>query len=237
MNSKAAIYFLLTCCAAVMYGQSGHRLLKNADESYTKQDFNKAEENYRKALEAPTTQKETAQYNLGNSILQQNRPKEAIPYYEQATKKNDPDLHARAWYNLGNAHFQQKEFDKSVEAYKKALIQNPSDLDAKKNLVLAKQQLMKQQQQQQSQQQNESKKENQKQDPPPSSPGNDQQNQPPQENQPKDQNQNPAPADEQKKLTKEEAEQLMDYMEREDQKVQQKLVNKKPNQKKPKKDW
>ena len=85
------------------FGQTEHLLLKKADQSYSKQEYNKAEENYRRALENKPN--ETTKYNLGNSIMEQNRPKEAISYYEEAAKKNTKDLSAKAWYNLGKGGF------------------------------------------------------------------------------------------------------------------------------------
>jgi tetratricopeptide (TPR) repeat protein len=216
--------------------QADHQLLKNADQAYIKQDFNKAEESYRKALEKK--QSETTKYNLGNAIMEQNRPDEAITYYEDATKKpNLPDLNAKAWYNLGNAYYQKKEYDKSVKAYKESLKQKPGDVDTKKNLVLAKKQLIKQQQQQQQQQQNkdqQNKDQKQDQQQQPNKDQQQQQQQQPKDKQPQDQQQN-QPQDQ--KMTKEEAEQLLQYSEREDQRVQQKLVNKNSKKNPPKKDW
>ena len=225
-------FFILPLC---IKAQSDHRLLKSGDQAYTKQDFNKAEESYRKALEKKQT--ETTKYNLGNSIMEQNRPDEAITYYEDATKKpNLPDLNAKAWYNLGNAYYQKKDYDKSVKAYKESLKQKANDLDTKKNLVLAKKQLIKQQQQQQQQQNKDNENKDQKQD---------QQQQQPQQNkdqkkqdQKQNQQQKPQPQQQQQpQMTKEEAEQLLQYTEREDQRVQQKLVNKNSKKIPPKKDW
>ncbi len=222
-------------CHHMTIAQADHQLLKNADQAYIKQDFNKAEESYRKALEKK--QNETTKYNLGNAIMEQNRPDEAITYYEDATKKpNVPDLNAKAWYNLGNAYYQKKEFDKSVKAYKESLKQKPGDVDAKKNLVLAKKQLIKQQQQQQQQQNKDQQNKDQKQDQQQQPQNKDQQQQQsqPKDKQPQDQQQN-QPQDQ--KMTKEEAEQLLQYSEREDQRVQQKLINKNSKKNPPKKDW
>ncbi len=228
--------FLQIFCVLVatqLLGQSEHILLKQADQAYTKQDYNKAEENYRKALEKKTS--ETTKYNLGNAIMEQNRPQEAIPYYDEAAKKQaQPDLKANALHNLGNAYFQQKEYDKSVAAYKGALKLKPSELDTKKNLALAKKQLLKQQQQQQEQQNKEQPKDQQ-------SPQQDQQPQPPQNEagKPKEQPQKTPNEGQptQPNMTKEEADQLLQFMEREDQRVQQKLTTKNSKNNPPKKDW
>lgn len=216
------------------HAQDDHRLLKKADQSYIKQDFNKAEEDYRKALELKKNQ--TTTYNLGNAIMEQNRPDEAINYYEEAAKKSEiNNLNAKSLYNLGNAYYQKKDFEKSVNAFKQSLKLEPADMDTKKNLTLATRQLIKQQQQQQQQQQNQDKKQDQKDD-------QQQPNQDPQSGKPQDQKQDQQPqsGEAQPKpegMTKEEAEQLLQYTEREDQRVQQKLTNKSKKNNPPKKDW
>ena len=85
-------------------GQTNHDLLKKADQSYIKQDFTKAEENYRKALEQKSS--ENTKYNLGNAIMEQNRPDEAVTLYEDATKKqNDHVLKSKAWHNSAIQQF------------------------------------------------------------------------------------------------------------------------------------
>jgi len=153
------LFMALSLAGICTRGQSNHQLLKRGDQAYLKQDFNRAEENYRRALENKKDEKTT--YNLGNAVIEQNRPDEAIPLYEDAAKKqNDPTLRARAWHNLGNAFYLKKDYQNSVNAYKEALKVKPDDLDTKKNLVLAKKQLLKQQQQQQ-QQQNQDRQDNQ----------------------------------------------------------------------------
>ncbi len=241
-NAVLAIAAGFLFLSPTVFSQSEHQLLKKADQSYTKQDFNKAEETYRRALE--TRPNEIIKYNLGNSIMEQNRPDEAIGYYEDATKKKDAgELNSDAWFNLGNAYFQKKEYQKSINAYKESLKRRPEDIDAKKNLVLAKKQLIKQQQQQQQNQ------EQNKKDQPQNQPQ--QQNQQQQQNnqdkkeklsssqqqQPPSQQGQEQQAAQQQGLTKQEADQLLQYSDREDQRVQQKLVNKKTKPNPPKKDW
>lgn len=224
---------LAVWCTCVFFivdgqGQTNHGLLKKADESYIKQDFTKAEENYRKALEQKST--EITKYNLGNAIMEQNRPDEAVTFYEDATKKqNDQTLKSKAWHNLGNALYLKKEYENSINAYKESLKISPEDLDTKKNLVLAKKQLLKQQQQQQQNQdpQKDQNNQDQQQQQQPSA-GEDQKGQ---------QEQKKESPSQPQQMSKEEAEQLLQYTEREDQKVQAKLRNKDNKTPPPKKDW
>lgn len=65
--------------------------------------------------------------------MEQNRPDEAINYYEEAAKKSEiNNLNAKSLYNLGNAYYQKKDFEKSVNAFKQSLKLEPADMDTKK---------------------------------------------------------------------------------------------------------
>ncbi len=225
---RIIVLLLLSISVLFARGQSNHQLLKRGDQSYLKQDYNRAEENYRRALE--NKQEEKTKYNLGNTVMEQNRPDEAIPLYEQAAKKqSDLTLRSRAWHNLGNAYYLKKDYQNSVNAYKEALKVKPDDLDTKKNLVLAKKQLLKQQQQERQQQKQDQQPNEDQQDQQPNPQGEDQQGQ---QKQQKEKMQNKT-----QEMSREEAEQLLQYTEREDQRVQKKLRNKNDKTPPPKKDW
>lgn len=232
-RSYLQVWRMAAWCLCVFFsppvqGQTNHELLKKADQSYIKQDFTKAEENYRKAMEKKSS--EVTKYNLGNSIMEQNRPDEAATLFEDAAKKQiDLSLKSRAWHNLGNALYQKKDYENSIKAYKESLKIVPDDLDTKKNLVLAKKQLLKQQQQQQQQQNQDQQKDKKKED--------QQQQQPPSGQDQKGEKEKKKESSQPQQMTKEEAEQLLQYTEREDQRVQVKLRNKDNKSTSPKKDW
>lgn len=118
-----------------------------ADKLFRDSAFAEAEESYRKANALHPEFK--YQYNIGNSLYNQGRTKEAADYYEKSlAASNSENSKSKVYYNLGNSYFNQKQYDKSIEAYKESLKRNPNDLEAKNNLVLAKKQLQIQQQQQ-----------------------------------------------------------------------------------------
>lgn len=235
--------FLLPCIFFCLcergWGQADYPWLRVGDELYKNHGYTDAETAYRKALEEKD--KPSTAYNLGNTVYNQNRLPEAIQQYQKSIESaSDTDLKAKAWYNIGNAHFQNKDFENSVKAYKESLKLHPEDEDAKKNLMLAMQQYQQQQQQKQQQQdQQQEEKQNQE--------NNNQQQQAEQDNndkqdekqpntkqqQQEQQEQQQAPED----LSNEEAREILKAMEREDQRVQEKL--KKVNGKiaPPVKDW
>lgn len=208
-------------------GQSAHSFLRQADKNYKNENYQAAEENYRRAIEKK--QDEKTNYNLGNAIYQQGRYDEAATKYENAAAANaDKELKAKAFYNMGNALFQNKKTEESIAAYKKALLLNPNDLQTKRNLALAKRTLTQMQQQQQQQQKQEQDKQEEQQK------NEEQQQQTQQQNQQKEsQETREQPQD----LNKKEAEKLLEVMDREEQKVQEKLKKSKTGSYRPEKDW
>lgn len=219
--------FILSLSFFAAKGQSAHSFLRQADKNYKNENYQAAEENYRRAIEKK--QDEKTNYNLGNAIYQQGRYDEAATKYENAAAANaDKELKAKALYNMGNALFQNKKTEESIAAYKKALLLNPNDLQTKRNLALAKRTLNQmQQQQKQDQKQEQDKQEEQQKN-------EDQQQQNQQQNQQKEsQETREQPQD----LNKKEAEKLLEVMDREEQKVQEKLKKSKTGSYRPEKDW
>lgn len=209
---------------ATIVAQRGYGYSRSGDHLYEDGRYNEAETQYRKALEADPEAR-TA-YNLGNSIFLQDRIPEAIAEYEKVILSSDnPEVRQRAFYNLGNAHFQNNAFGESIKAYKEALKINPEDMDAKKNLMLAMRMLQQQQKQQQQNQQQEQQQQ--------------QQNQQDQQQQDQNQNQQEQQQEQQQKedVSKEEAKEILKAIEREDQRVQEKLKKSSGKSTPPVKDW
>ncbi|MEP6796238.1 MAG: tetratricopeptide repeat protein [Saprospiraceae bacterium] len=222
--------------------QPEYPLYRKADKQFDLGQFQDAETAYRKAEEIKP--KPETSYNLGNSVYAQNRMPEAVTQYQKAIESSkDPILKSNAYYNMGNAHFQNKEYDEAIKNYKESLKLMPTDEDAKKNLMLAMRQLQQQQQQQKDQQNKDNNKNNNK----------DQQNQDQQQQQQqqsdkdkKDQqqqeSQNQSQQDQQKQqskedVSKEEAKEILKAVEREDQRVQDKLKKVRGSKAPPVKDW
>ena len=173
-------------------------------------------------------------------------------YDDVIGKTKDNQLKFNSLYNKGNAHFAKKEYDKSVESYKNALRMNASDVDAKTNLALAQRMLQQQQQQQERDKKNQEKnkqnndkdKQNQQnkdpqnknqQDPNQQNKDKNAQNQPPQQPQQNpQQNQNQAA---QQEMKKDQARQILQIMDDEERKVQQRLRKGKPKPSRSSKDW
>jgi Ca-activated chloride channel homolog len=248
MMVKIKIMVACLCfCLHFANAQSAHKHLRNGDMLYGFGKFNQAETEYRKAEEKKPNTKSS--YNLGNTLIQQERYDEAIKKYQNAASKaNTPQEKAKIYHNQGNAFYQSKKYKESVEAYKQSLKNDPNDVNTKENLALArkalKQQMQQQQQDKQNQDQQKDQKEDQNQD------QNDQNNQNENKDQ-KDQNQSdPNQKDQNQKdkqgqnqpkdgqnMTKEEARQLLEIMDNEEKKVHNKLRRIDGRSGRVKKDW
>jgi len=235
------ILSLLTIVSVALFGQNERKFVRNGNKLFmeavrdtTKIDtvkFSNAETEYRKALnKKPTDPKWN--YNLANSIYKQQRFDEAAGKFEELGEKLEtPEEKARAYHNLGNSQLMQQQLDESIESYKKALRKNPSDLETKYNLAYA--QMLKQQQQQQ-QQQNQNQNQNQDQNQDQNKDQNqDKQNKDQQQNQ--NQNQNQQNKDEQQqqqqpqqnKISKQDAEQLLQALQNDERDIQDKVKKQK----------
>ena len=100
--------------------------------------FIEAEMNYRKALSVRPTQVAGA-YNLGHQYYQKGNFDEALYRNQQAIKNaNTKAEKHRAFHNIGNILMQEQKCKDAVEAYKNALRNNPTDDETRYNLGLAK---------------------------------------------------------------------------------------------------
>ncbi len=101
-------------------------------------DFVSAEMEYRKAIsEKPTNS--VGAYNLGNAYYKNGKFSEAILRHQESIKSatTKTEKH-KAFHNIGNTLMQNKQCKEAVEAYKNALRNNPNDDETRYNLGLAK---------------------------------------------------------------------------------------------------
>jgi len=217
--------------AVPLGGQSAHNYLRKGDRAYRANEFGAAEEHYRRAEALkPSSQ---GNYNLGNTIYQQGRYEEAVPQYEAAAGQLETDnQQAHAFHNLGNALFQKGDYEQARDAYQSALRRKPEDLATKHNLAMVNN-LIQEQQQEDQPQSNQSDPPQQDQEDPSSEPEQQPQDQSgePQEDQPN------AQEEASRDLSREEALQLLQVMDQEEQKVQEKIKREAKNKPRAEKDW
>lgn len=123
--------------------KAAQKYLSEAQQSLQKEEFAAAEADYRKAISL-NPKSEIARYNLGTAYYGREKNEEAMLRFKQAatTATTKTEKH-RAFHNLGNTFMNEKKYQEAVEAYKNALRNNPNDDETRYNLALAKDMLEK----------------------------------------------------------------------------------------------
>ena len=118
--------------------RKSNNLLSEAQQNLQKDRFTAAEAEYRKAISL-NPKSETGKYNLGTAYYGRDKNAEAMYRFKQAaaTATNKADKH-KAFHNLGNTFMNEKNYQNAVNAYKDALRNNPNDEETRYNLALAK---------------------------------------------------------------------------------------------------
>lgn len=203
--------------------------IRHGNRLYRDSLYAKAQVDYQKAIEKDNTNP-VAHYNLGNAQLMQGQPKDAMKSYETAARlQKDKIRGAQIYHNMGVILQSQKQFAEAIECYKNALRRNPNDDETRYNLALCQHQLQNQPQDQNNkddqQGQDDQKQEQQQQD----------QQQQKQQQQQEQQEQQP----EQPKMSKENAEQLLQAAQQEEKSTQDKVnkAQQKPQRRQLEKQW
>lgn len=103
-----------------------------------KEDFVSAEMAYRKAISAKSTTT-AGIYNLGNSYYKSKNYDEALYRLDQASKTaTSKEEKHKAFHNMGNILMKNKKCKEAVEVYKSALRNDPTDDETRYNLAIAK---------------------------------------------------------------------------------------------------
>lgn len=212
------------------------KALPYANKLYADKKYKDAESVYRVSKSKDLSGAKSA-YNLGNTIYKQDLKSEAKYAYMKALEKatTKAEKH-QIYHNLGNVFMSEKNYPKAVEAYKNALRNNPADEQTRYNYALAKEMLDKNPQDPDEGDENKDKEKDQSQDEKEKE-GDDQQEQKQdsgdneEKNQNENQNQNQnnqeqnngAPQPKPSGITKEQLQNLLDAVNNEEKKVQDKM--------------
>lgn len=226
--------YLLLCLMALTVSltagaQSDRQFIRNGNKLYRQQNYAKAETEYRKAL-SKNAQNTQAMYNLGCALMMQQKDSAAIVQLQNAGRSSQPGRRkAMAYHNIGVICQQHQMYGEAIEAYKESLRNNPSDNETRYNLALC-QRLQKKnggnknKQQKKNQKQKDKNKNNKnQQDKNKDKQNNQQKNQP----QPKDQ------------MSKDNAEQLLNYAVQQEKATQERLKKneQQPQRRRLEKNW
>jgi len=249
-NMKNSILFMLFVCGLALGQddvnkaeeqalQESTNLTYEGNKVLTANKFVDAEVSYRKAI-AKSDKNAIAPYNLGNAYYNNATYSEAFGRFKQAGEKasEKPDKH-KAYHNMGNVFMKRKEYKKAVEAYKQALRNNPKDEETRYNLALAKEMLKNDDQNKDNKGDDEDKKKDDKKEGDNKEDNKDKKDEGDEgdqkEGDEKEEKQQPRP----NQLSKQQIQNLLDAMQQEEKKVQQKIDAKKVKGVKVKneKDW
>ena len=222
---KYILLFIATLmCVGASAQKSYREHLRSGNKLYADSLYDKAEVEYRKAVEIDPNGSE-ALYNLGNALLRQEKAQEAMDQFTMAAKRaTDKKNLAEVHHNMGVICQASKDYANAVEYYKQALRENPTDHETRYNLAVAMKQLQNQQQQQQNEQQNENKEQEKQEQQQQEQQQNQQQQQEEEQQQEQQQQEQERQAQENEdEMSKENAEQLLESAMQDEKEVQEKV--------------
>ena len=198
------------------------------NELYHQAKFDEALRAYDEAL-AEDGENPALHYNRGNALYRKEQYPTAVQSFTNALD-GDPPLNGQAWYNMGNGLYRMGRLEEAIEAYKEGLRIKSDDVDMKYNLEFVSRQLQEKQNRQDGQdgQDNPDQQENEERDDPPEAP-------PPDQDEEQDGDRQPPPRE--GELSRQEAERLLNALNRDEQDIQKRLRRQKATQVNPEKDW
>lgn len=136
-------------------------LVRKGNREFKREKFEKSVDSYQEALKHDPNSFE-AKYDLASALYRTERYEKAEKTLQAIVSDSTRTEKERGEvaYNLGNAQFAQQKYKEALSSYRQAMRCNPNDEDAKFNYAFTKL-LLQQQQQQQSQDQNQENKDNQ----------------------------------------------------------------------------
>ena len=229
-TSPTTLVLFALCINHASIAQEAEDALRKGNEFYRKGDHVAAGQAYQQANAADPNDLR-ATFNLGDAEYKQGKFPEAQQQFEQsALRAKDSVEQARAYHNIGNSWLGQKKPEEAIKAYREALRRDPSDEDTRYNLAYAQRMLQQQQQQQQNDQNKDENKDEEKKDEQQEKKGQEEQDKKDQEQkqdqqQKQDQKQEGDPQQAQQ-MSKQDAERILDALDRQEQKVQEKVREK-----------
>ena len=131
--------FLLAAAGVSAQSMPERSLVRKGTRQYNKGNYEQAISRYEQALQAVAGQFE-ATYDLGNALYKAERFDRAEQTMQQAAADSlrTDNERAEAFYNLGNAQFKQQKYKEALESYKQSLRLNPADMETKYNYAYTK---------------------------------------------------------------------------------------------------
>ena len=226
--AKSVLLLMIAGCFVALSAtaQQERKFIREGNELFQKMDLEKAEVEYRKAADQNSDSFEAA-FNMADALYKQEKYDEALAQFSRlAQQETDKERLGAIYHNIGNTLLAMEKTQESIEAYKESLRNRPSSVPTKYNLEYAR---SKQQQDQQNQDQNQDQQNQDKQDQKDQNKNNQDQNQPDQnkdqqnKQNPDDKQQQQQPQPQEGKISKEDAERLLEALQNDEKGVQEKV--------------
>ena len=204
-------FFLFVACllSITAMAQADRQFIRTGNRYYRLQNFAKAEAEYRKAV-AVNGENAQALYNLGCALMMQQKDSIAVEQFQKAGSLEKSALRkAKVYHNIGVVCQAHRIYGDAIKAYEESLRNNPSDDETRYNLALCKR-LQKNQKKNQQNQGGGNSKEKDK--------GKDKQNK-----NKNDQKQQSQKNDQKDKMSKDNAEQLLNAAMQDEKNTQQRI--------------
>ena len=187
--------------------QADRQFIRTGNRYYRQQNFAKAEAEYRKAV-AVNGSNPQALYNLGCALMMQQKDSMAVEQLQKsATLEKSPMRKSKVYHNIGVVCQAHRMYGDAIKAYEESLRNNPADDETRYNLALCKRLQKSQKNNQQKQGGGKSKEK-------------DKQNKDKNKN---DQKQQSQQNDQKEKMSKDNAEQLLNAAMQEEKNTQQRM--------------
>ncbi len=131
---------ILLVVAAVLpsEAQQERKFIREGNELFEKQDFEKAEVEYRKAADKKNESFEAA-FNMADALYKQKKYDEALQQFSALAKQEtDKQRLGEIYHNIGNTLLSMDKTEESIEAYKESLRNRPGSEETKYNLEFAR---------------------------------------------------------------------------------------------------
>jgi len=253
---KLSCYISLVMTVCLLHDKAGaqtNKYVREGNKLYEQKKYKEAGADYQKALQKNPNYT-PGLFNLGNTLYQQKQYDAARKVMASTAKStNDKGAKGGVHYNIGNTYMAEQKWQDAIDAYKQALRNNPQDADAKYNLSYAEEMLKKQQGGGGGKNNDKNKDQNKDQKNKDKDKNKDQQNKDQNKDQDKDKNKDQQNKDQQdkdkqdqdqqhpqsqpSKLSQQQADQLLNALQQEEKKLQDKMQKAKGVPVKTEKDW
>lgn len=157
-KTKVLSVMLLCLFSMTANAQTDRQYVRSGNKHYHAQKYDKADIEYKKALERNPNNPE-ALYNMGCAKMMQEEDSLALEYFKKAANlQKDKKRKAQIFHNAGVIQQNHQDYANAIEMYKESLRNNPDNDYTRYNLALCQALLKKQQKNQQNKDKNQQDK-------------------------------------------------------------------------------